>query len=95
MHQGPPLELEDQLARVAVAFVLPTGIIHGLAGQRILQLDRSDGNTVQAEGDVERPLRTRGVVELPGQPQAVRRIACLQLGVELVDTSKNRVFEVI
>ena len=84
MDQRAALELEDRLARVAVLLVLPARIFHRLAGERVLQLQRGDGDAVQAEGDIERFLRARREVQLPGQPQAVRGVARLQLRVQLV-----------
>ena len=84
VHQRAALELEDRLARIAVLLVLPARLFHRLAGERVLQLQRGDGDAVQAEGDIERLLRARREVQLPGQPQAVRGVARLQLRVELV-----------
>ena len=84
MHQRPPLELEDRLARIAVLHVLLARLFHRLAGERVLQLQRGDGDAVQAQGDIERLLRTRREVQLPGQPQAVRGVTRLQLRVQLV-----------
>ena len=84
MHQCPTLELEDRLAWIAVLHVLLARLCHRLPGERVLQLQRGDGDAVQAEGDIERLLRTRREVQLPGQPQAIRRVARLQLRVELV-----------
>ena len=59
VHQRPPLELEDRLARVAVLHVLPARLFHRLPGERVLQLQRGHGDAVQAQGDIERLLRTR------------------------------------
>ena len=64
--------------------VLLARLFHRLAGERVLQLQRGDGNAVQAEGDIERLLRARREVQLPGQPQAVRGVTRLQLRVQLV-----------
>ena len=84
VDQRPPLELEDRLARVAVLLVLPARLFHRLARERVLQLQRGDRDAVQAQRDIERLLRAWREVQLPGQPQAVRGVACLQLRVQLV-----------
>ena len=53
MDEGAPLECEDRVARVAVLLVLPARVLHGLAGQRVLQFDRGDRDTVEAQRHVE------------------------------------------
>ena len=70
--------------------VLPARVLHRLAGERVLQLQRGDRDAVQAERDVERLLRARREVKLPGQPQAVRGVAGLQLRVQLVRRLEER-----
>ena len=84
MDQRAPLELEERLARVAVLLVLAARVLDRLAGERVLQLQRRDRDAVQAQRDVERLLRARREVKLAGQPEAVRRVARLQLRVQLV-----------
>ena len=44
---------EDQLGGVAVGAVLLLGLLHPLLGQRVLQLGRGDGDSVEEEGEVE------------------------------------------
>ena len=48
--QRAALELEDRLARVAVALVLAARVLDGLAGERVLQLQRRHRNAVQGSG---------------------------------------------
>ena len=55
-----------------------------MAGERVLQLQSGDRDTVEAEGDIERLLRARREVQLPSQPQAIRGVARLQLWIQLV-----------
>ena len=67
-------ELEQQLARVAVALVLLDGVLDGLLGQAVLQLERGDRQAV----DEQRRGRVRGglvaaVAKLAGDAEAVRR----------------------
>ena len=54
VSQRAALEFEDRLARVAVPLVLPACVLDGLAGERILQLQRRHRNAVQAQRDIER-----------------------------------------
>ena len=49
-----PLELEQQLARIAVAFVLLNGVRDGLLGELVLQLKGDDGQTVDEDAEVKR-----------------------------------------
>ena len=90
VDQRAALELEDRLARVAVLLVLPARILHRLARERVLQLHRGDGDAVQAQRDVEGLLGARREVKLPGEPQAVRGVARLQLRVQLVRRLEER-----
>ena len=82
--QRAALEREDRLARVAVPLILAACVLDGLAGERVLQLQRRHRNAVQAQGDVERALGTRREMELAGESQAVGGVAGLQLGVQRV-----------
>ena len=90
MHQRPLLERENRLVRIAVASVLVDGILDGLAGERVLQLDRGDRDAVEAQRDVERFLRRRGIAELAGDPDAVGRVGGLQLRVQPVRGLEER-----
>ena len=85
MHQRAALEQEDRLVRVAVLLVLAYRILHPLARERVLQFQRHDGNTVQAQRDVQRLLGGAWrKVELAGQPQTIGRVAGFKLGIQLV-----------
>ena len=55
VDQRPLLELEDRVVGVAVVLVLPDGVLHVLAGHRVLQLGGDDRDAVQAQGQVEAP----------------------------------------
>ncbi len=48
MNERAPLELKDRLARIAVVFVLSARVLDRLASERVLQLQRDDGDAVQA-----------------------------------------------
>ena len=52
-------ELEQQLARVAVALVLLDGVLDGLLGEAVLQLERGDRQAVDEQAEVERELASR------------------------------------
>ena len=84
MHQRTTLEGEDRLARIAVLLVLAHRILYPLAGQRVLQFQRHDGDAVQAQRDVQRLLGARREVELAGQTQTVGGVAGFKLGIQLV-----------
>ena len=49
MDQRAALELEDGLARVAVLAVLALGIVNRLAGERVLEFRRGDGDVIIRE----------------------------------------------
>lgn len=46
-------ELEERLARVTVALVLLDGVVDGLLGERVLQLEGGDGQAVDEQDQVE------------------------------------------
>ena len=75
-------ELEEQLARVAVTTVLLDGVVDGLLGEAVLQLERGDREPVDEEAEVE---GTRGVVgavaELPGDAEDVAGVLLGGAGV--------------
>ena len=54
---------------VAVLLVLPARILDPLARERVLQLHRCHGNTVQAQRDIQRLLGAWREVELAGKPK--------------------------
>ena len=67
-------ELEEQLARVAVALVLLDGVLDRLLGEAVLQLEGGDRQAVDEQAEVERELRlVAAVAQLPGDAEAVRR----------------------
>ena len=75
-------ELEQLLARVAVALVLLDGVLDGLLGQAVLQLEGGDRQAVDEQAEVERELRlVAAVAELAGDAEAVLRVALRRLGV--------------
>ena len=53
-HAAP--ELEEFLAGAAVFAILPYGVVHGLLGEVVLQFKGEDGQPVDEEHDVQRPL---------------------------------------
>ena len=52
-------ELEQPLARVAVALVLLDRILDRLLGEAVLQLERGDGQAVDEEAEIERAAASR------------------------------------
>ena len=52
-------ELEEQLPRVAVALVLLDGVLDGLLGQAVLQLEGGDRQAVDEQAQVERTAASR------------------------------------
>ena len=84
VHQRAALEFEDRLARVAVLLVLPARILDPLARERVLQFQRSHGNAVQAQGDIERLLGAWREMELAGQSQAIGGVAGFKLRIQFV-----------
>ena len=72
-------ELEELLARVAVALVLLDGVLDRLLGQAVLQLEGGDRQAVDEEAEVERELRlVAAVAELAGDAEAVGGVARLR-----------------
>ena len=75
-------ELEQLLARVAVALVLLDGVGDRLLGQAVLQLEGGDRQAVDEQAQVERALRlVAAVAELARDAEAVGRVALGGLGV--------------
>ena len=65
-------ELEQQLPRVAVALVLLDGVLDGLLGQAVLQLERGDRQAVDEQAQVEGELRlVAAVAQLARDAEAV------------------------
>ena len=68
-------ELEQQLARVAVALVLLDGVLDRLLGQAVLQLEGGDRQAVDEQAQVERAARlVPAVGELARDREAVLRV---------------------
>ncbi len=81
VHHAAP-ELEQPLARVAVALVLLDGVFDRLLGQAVLQLEGGDGQTVDEQRHVQRALGlVTAVAQLPRDAVAVGGIALGRLGV--------------
>ena len=81
MHDAAP-ELEQPLARVAVALVLLHGILDRLLGQAVLQLEGGDRQPVDEQAEVERALRlVAAVAELAGDAEAIGGVPLRGLGV--------------
>ena len=81
MHDAAA-KLEELLARVAVELVLLDGVLDGLLGQAVLQLEGGHRQAVDEEAQVEGELGlVAAVAQLPGDAEAVGRVALLGLGV--------------
>ncbi len=69
---GAALVLEEELAGVAVALVLADGVVDGLLGEAVLELEGGDGEAVDEEDEVEGKTRLVGAVaELAGDAEDV------------------------
>ena len=69
-HAAP--ELEEGLARVAVPLVLQDGVVEGLLGEAVLELEGEDGEPVDEEPDVQRALSVvPAVAKLAGDAELV------------------------
>jgi hypothetical protein len=65
-------ELEELFARVAVAPVLLDGVLDGLLGEVVLQLEGGDRQAVDEEAQIEGELRVvAAVAKLPGDREPV------------------------
>ena len=64
--------------------VLAAGVLDGLAGQRILQLQGDDRDAVQAEGDIERFFGARREMKLARKAEAVGGVAGLEFRIQFV-----------
>ena len=75
-------ELEEQLARIAVALVLLDRILDSLLGEAVLELEGRDRQAVDEEAEIEGKLGlVTAVSELAGDAEAVLRVALLCLGL--------------
>jgi hypothetical protein len=80
----PAFELKNRFPRIAILFVLAAGVLYGLTGERIFQLDGEDGNAVQAEGDIKGLFAARREMKLAREAEAVARVAGFGFRVQLV-----------
>jgi len=62
-----PLELKEEFTGVPVTLVLPDGIVVGLFGESVLELERDNRQAIDEEAEVEgQPGLVLAVLELPG-----------------------------
>ena len=83
VHHAAP-EPEERLALVAVALVLLDGILDGLLGEAVLQLEGGDGQVVDEQTQVKGLGAARlvhAVGQLTGHREAVLRVQRLGFGV--------------
>ena len=73
---------EERLARVPVVSVLPDGVFDVLAGERVLEFGREDGDAVQEEREVDALAALLAEVELAHHREEVGRVQSLELLVE-------------
>lgn len=91
VDQRALLEFEDLFPVVAVVPVLADRVGCRLSAQRILQLQRDEGNSVDAQRHIKtviRPLRAE--MELTGDTEDVPGIAGFQIGIEPVGRFEKR-----
>jgi hypothetical protein len=84
VHERALLELEDGLVWFSVLLVLPPSVLNGLRSHLVLQLKRSDGDTVYGERDVKRLLRARREAELAGQAKTILGVTLLKFWIQFV-----------
>ena len=73
---------QERLPRVTVVPVLPDGILHVLAVERVLELGREDGDAVQKQREIEALLALLAEAKLAGYGKEVGCVQALQLLVE-------------
>ena len=73
---------EQGLARVTVGVVLPDRVLDGLAGERVLELGREDGDAIQEQHHVETLLVPGAVLDLAGDREEVGGVQPPRLLVE-------------
>jgi hypothetical protein len=65
-------KLEEQLAGIAIAFVLLDCVVDCLLGKTVLQLESGDRQAIDEEAEIERKLRlVAAILELAGDAEAV------------------------
>ena len=78
-------EVEERLVRVAVLTILLLRVVHVLAGPRVLEFQRRQGQTVDEEHHVHRLQRIRQrVMHLPGHGEPIALKLRLHLRVQVV-----------
>lgn len=83
MDQSPAFEFEERFRRIAIRLVLLLRIFDVLPRHGVLQLRRRDGDSVDAESEVDALVRVRvGVVELPSNSENVRFVLFPNFGIE-------------
>ena len=80
----PAFELKNRFPRIAILFVLAAGVLYGLTGERIFQLDGEDGNAVQAEGDIKGLFAARREMKLAREAEVVSGVSGFEFRVQLV-----------
>ena len=84
-------ELEELLAWVAVALVLLDGVLDGLLGEAVLQLEGDHRQAVDEEAQIEGELGlVAAVAQLAGDAEAVGPVALLGLGVARATACRRR-----
>ena len=73
---------EERLARVPVVSILPDGIFDVLAGERVLEFRREDGDAVQKEREIDALVALLAEVELANHREEVGRVQSLELLIE-------------
>ena len=74
-----PAELEQLLARIAIALVLFDGVVDGLLRQAVLEFECQNWQAVDEQHDIERPLGlVPAVAQLPGdgEPVLIESLFC-------------------
>ena len=80
MHQRAPLECEERLARVAVPPVLRACVLDDLSGERVLQLERDDRDSVQVSVTSSDCSERGEKRSCRGESEAVRRVTSSSSG---------------
>ena len=88
MHQGPFLELEDEVGGVAVVLVLRHRVPPRLRGHGILEFGSGHRDAVQRQRHIKGIVVLRGVPKLAGHRQPVRLIPFQRLGVHAAGGGK-------
>lgn len=93
VHQGPFLELEDEIVRIPVPLVLLHRVLPGLAGEGILQFHSHDRDAVHPENHIERVVVAGRIPHLTGDGQPIGCIQPPGLGVQAACRGEIRYVE--